>query len=1151
MQLPNLPLSSLALCLVPLLVAACAEQQEVKEASTTVEPDLTLIRASGPQWAEKASHKMVDSIALEGSALEVGGLKVDSTGVTHARMAMTYQGIAVRGADRIAHIANDGLLIGVTVSDTAADAALDGVVTEPSLSSQQALLTVLSDLAPDIPVRTNTELVLRPLVHEVRSEAPLNRDLNAVDIKTVVDGYELVYSVVAPIVIDGAMHRFEYEVDALSGKILGRSDVLQILGKKRPGLGGLFGDLFGGNNGGNRPTPPAIANGHTQYSGDVSITASHGTLANEEGFFLEDPARGQGNPLLAPLAPALGNTVIDLRGSYFTDFELQPETSNPYFSTVNNWGRRDYNYTQADYALHDTSTSAEGKTVAADAYYGMTVTWDFLANVLRHDGLDGNGMSFVTFVHAFYPQSTVFWDVDYNAVVIPDPVTTGEYVKQPASPEVIGHEIAHGIMQSAVGPSLASHSNEHLGIREAYSDIIGDMVETYEKHYPYQIPFPLVTSKSDWILGEEITRDGEPFRYFNRPSLNNRGYDEWFEGINATGLSVHDVAGPIDRMFYFLSQGAKPVALDFNHGSERMPEGFKGIGKTAAVRIIHDALYNGFTSGSGFLAFRNACVESASANFGEWSEQHLTVMRAFAAVNIGLPPETNPPVIERVVWLRRKGSILAITDELLLTPEVTDDSGVRKVMIYIDGASMGAPLRIEPYTLNIDPATISSGPHSLRVVAVDVWGNEAVWNEDFEHNDGIPPTICCIQSVPDVGHEREWSVIAQDDRGLQYVELFFDEVSVGRVFEAPYSWPIDTSAMATAYHTLRFMAHDLLGNETMFMRSHYVDNTPPVIISYGVSGHPKHSPHWGISVADEIGTSTPWATIGDDIKSVSLYLGSHLVGVDYTWDYGYDFFWQTAYWDSRTVGEYPTGMHEVRVVAEDLWGNISELMFSHFIDSTPPVVESLGVVGQSGTIELWANVTDNDRVKYVEFNIDENPSLWQRIDSPPYRISLDSNVLSNGQHLFRVAAYDGFDNPTPRDGAERRTFTVSNESTLPPPRAHVYEAEPNGTCAGAQQLPSNIGTITGGTNFSGDVTDNFALSLAANESVQVTVSEPGGLSCYQLAAYVDRGNEVFDPAGEGTPSMWISNDAEPRAYCVRVWLPTSPCGDYELSFNFF
>ncbi len=132
-------------------------------------------------------------------------------------------------------------------------------------------------------------------------------------------------------------------------------------GPGRPGGGG-------GNGGGD--CTPEVGTGQSLTEGDVALD----TVKCGDFYQLTDMTRGGGS------THNMGSRKVG-NGSVFVDAD-------------NSWG---------------SGGLTDSATVAADAHYGISETWDYYFNIHGREGIDGNGTGALTRVHYGRNYANAFW----------------------------------------------------------------------------------------------------------------------------------------------------------------------------------------------------------------------------------------------------------------------------------------------------------------------------------------------------------------------------------------------------------------------------------------------------------------------------------------------------------------------------------------------------------------------------------------------------------------------------------------------------------------------------------------------------------------------------------------------------------------------
>jgi hypothetical protein len=192
--------------------------------------------------------------------------------------------------------------------------------------------------------------------------------------------------------------------------------------------------------------------------------------------------------------------------------------------------------------------------------------------------------------------------------------------------------------------------------------------------------------------------------------------------------------------------------------------------------------------------------------FGHQYLLHLDATGAF-------PPESQAPSV--ILSQPASGTLLSGT--VTFSAEASDDTGIRKVILMINGSPFQALIHA-PYDFALNTQAYSNGPLQVSLVVEDFLGNQghaptvtfSIENEP----DTQPPSV--MISSPLTGSTLQGSVTitveAFDDSGIECVTFFCDGLPLGSVCQPPFSLNWDTTAVSEGGHRLHAEAIDLWGN---------------------------------------------------------------------------------------------------------------------------------------------------------------------------------------------------------------------------------------------------------------------------------------------------------------------------------------------------
>ncbi len=1033
----------------------------------------------------------------------------DELGLTHARLEQRYQGLRVWGAEAIAHTGPEGEPLAPTL-------ALRGDIdlnTTPSMEASEALARVHGELAPSGPYagEPRVELVVYPDV--VRAPRPGLRHqdwdrLDATAFTAVVRRYVLAWHVHAEIENPGDIRHVDVLVNAHTGAILDRWESLH--------------------------TSAATGTGRSQYSGTVALA----TNTAGSGYELRDTTRA-----------ATGfNEVRDMN-------HATSGTGALYTDADNTWGDG------LDYKEDpEPTTSANGQTVAVDAAFGLQSTWDMFRNVLGRHGIDGQGSPVYARVHFDSGYDNAFYSDNCRCLTFGDGTRRLPYTPV----DIVGHEFSHGVCSATAG---LIYSKESGGLNESNSDIFGVMTEFYVRGANGQGSV-LPDAGGNWTQGEQIATAAAPqYRRMYKPSLDGKSADAWSPTL--ASLDVHYSSGPMNRCFYFMSQGATVTG---DTSTAYLPQGMAGIGNQKAAKIWYRALTTYMTPATDYAGARIACIQAVRDLHPLSGPEEVAVWNAFAGINVGGPwagPDQAP-----VVTVAESGSKGTLT----FSATASDDKGVAKVDFLLNGAVVGTKTAA-PYAMTYDSLMEDDGTHTLTARATDTAGlytnasmaftianGQLLRNASFEKGYGVgwsnttgmqigailntpsyDGTKCAkfcgsgsamsvrlfqAVSIPSDAtaatlsfalrvETKETSTAARDTFAVQVRDASGASVLANLAtysnLDASAAWAIkafDLSAFRGQTVQVSFLGTEDAAISTGFL----LDKV--TLIAAGGGAPDTTAPSVSATESGSSGVIALAATASDNVgvTKVEFHLDGALVGTDTTAPYGLSL-------DSTSLAN---GSHSLVAKAHDAAGNIGTSAPVAFSisnaapDTTAPAV-SASESGSSGSITFSATATDNVGVAKVEFHVD---GVLKGVDTAaPWSLAFDSTSLSNGSHTLIAKAYDAAGNMGTSAGV---AFSVSNVVSTT-----FNEVEGNGSLATANAAGDGVTKIVGYVGNSTDQ-DFFRINVAPGRTVTVNMTGPA--LDYDLYLLGSSGSVLKSSAGStATESVSYTNTTAATAtYYLKV-----------------
>lgn len=702
-----------------------------------------------------------------------------------------------------------------------------------------------------------------------------------------------------------------------------------------------------------------------------------------------------------------------------------------YVSGDNAWGDGQ------QYLAGAATTSTNGQTAAVDAHYGAQVTWDFFQQVLGRNGIDGKGTPTRLRVHYSTNYDNAFWWDECFCLTFGD----GSKFKTLTPLDVVAHEFSHGVTFSTAG---LIYSGESGGLNEATSDIFGTMVEFYARGAAAQGTVIPATG-GNWTLGEQMQTAAfdHPLRYMHKPSLDGSSPDAWSAAL--ASLDVHYSSGPMNRCFYFLSQGASPVATSVSY-SPYLSEGMAGIGNDKAARIWYRALTTYLTSASNYLHARMASLRAARDLYGATSAEFQAVRDAFAAINVGYSSgsgdDLEPPTLA--------ASVTGTTGTVEFAASAQDNNGLATLVFYVDqrrvGTGYGASQKSATVRWPFESQSLPKGDHILTVSATDTAGNIAY-------------------SAPVSFHLSNafYELLLQGDFELGSA---FD----GGIDKRNMAWVDPDGTICQGFSYLGWWCADICGLGDTNTQSIYQTVTIPAqaqhaILSFWLQVYSQEPDDKPRDIFRVLARSTSGELLGTLATFSNLDRSRLDIPIPAKKDYVQHFIDLTSYrgktiqlWfegqedaahttygvasalvgrEGRTPGlvQRPALSQTLKVtspehprqsfpngtgISEFFLDNVS-LRIAEAEDTDPPVAAAKSVRESYGELELQAEARDNLVIQRVEYLVDG--SSVGATTAGPHHLFFDSRALPNGPHTFAARATDLAGNQSTSSGV---TFATDN-----------------------------------------------------------------------------------------------------------------------------
>ncbi|MDR4518177.1 MAG: Ig-like domain-containing protein [Nitrosomonas sp.] len=347
-----------------------------------------------------------------------------------------------------------------------------------------------------------------------------------------------------------------------------------------------------------------------------------------------------------------------------------------------------------------------------------------------------------------------------------------------------------------------------------------------------------------------------------------------------------------------------------------------------------------------------------------------------------------------------------------VTFNVFDDVGAVRVELYANGVFAGAS-EDAPFTINWDTTQTANGPGYIQAYAFDQAGNKGVsfkFSMIVDNNNAAPavdaeaPVISIVSPVAGtVSGTIPVDFSYSDNVGVVSVDLYANGQLVGKNTQAPFTFTLDTNAVADGDYTLTAHAFDEAGNQgASNVVAVTVDNIPS----------DTQNPRIGITspVSGEVASGIKPVTFNvfDDVGAVRVELYANGVFAGASEDAPFTINWDTT--------QTANGPGYIQAYAFDQAGNKGvSFKFSMIVDNNnaapavdaeAPVISIVSPVAGtvSGTIPVDFSYSDN--VGVVSVDLYANGQLVGKNTQAPFTFTLDTNAAADGDYTLTAHAFD-------------------------------------------------------------------------------------------------------------------------------------------------
>ncbi len=318
---------------------------------------------------------------------------------------------------------------------------------------------------------------------------------------------------------------------------------------------------------------------------------------------------------------ATGTSAFNGSVSFKTEFSGSTYRSHDncqstdfYVYNCNRGGATNTFYTDADNSWTNQS--------AVQAQWGVNRFYNYYLAVHSRTSWDNSAGDLIAYNNAVYGSpptaNNACWGCTGNSAIFGAGTTTAA-TDDWNTDDLIGHEFTHGVTQSSAN---LVYNKESGALNESFSDIFGEMVESYSE------------GNCDYLVGA----DRGAIRSFINPK--SFGDPDTYLGTNWVSTSgctplnsndncgVHTNSSVQNRWFYLLSEGG--------NGTNDLGKSYNvaGISRFKARQIAYRALVVYLNSSSKYIDSRKATLQAAWDLYGQCSAEIIAVGDAWHAVGV-------------------------------------------------------------------------------------------------------------------------------------------------------------------------------------------------------------------------------------------------------------------------------------------------------------------------------------------------------------------------------------------------------------------------------------------------------------------------------------------------------------------------------------
>ena len=251
-----------------------------------------------------------------------------------------------------------------------------------------------------------------------------------------------------------------------------------------------------------------------------------------------------------------------------------------------------------------------------EAYDYSGVVYDFYAEILQRNSLDGRGMSLISSVHAGRRYNNAFWNGEQMAYGDGDGRIFIRFTK---ALDVVAHELTHGVVTHT---SNLEYRDESGALNEHFADAMGALVKQWYLKQDVEM--------ADWLNGDAIMGPEVEAKCIRTFRAEKAFENDPFLGTDPQPKHIRDkYTGSDDNGGVHINSGIP------NHAFYRVAKEIGGYAWEKAGKIWYQTLQN-LNTRSNFQEAANMTYTVAGSMFGTGSLEQQAVQNGWDAVGISV-----------------------------------------------------------------------------------------------------------------------------------------------------------------------------------------------------------------------------------------------------------------------------------------------------------------------------------------------------------------------------------------------------------------------------------------------------------------------------------------------------------------------------------